>query len=147
MHRLEGSCIVRIKNEDYENNAVQNLSNGDMFKKMDEDPSEETEEKVISFVDKLVEKEHIAETTAGFIKAKTINTKPGAYTEQPKTHKFENVPEMRAGFPARGIVSCKNTPTEALQDYVDFLVNPSMREARFLYKGYQACSPESSSDE
>ena len=35
---------------------------------------------------------------------------------------------MKKGFPARGIVSCRNTPTEALQDYVDFLVNPSMKK-------------------
>ena len=87
MYRLEDkdSCIVRIKNEDYENNAVQNLTNGNMYEKMDDDSSEETEKKVISFVDKLVENGHITENTAGFIKTRTTNTKPGEYTEQPKT--------------------------------------------------------------
>ena len=44
-----------------------------------------------------------------------MNTKPGAYTEQPKTHKFdEKSHEMSEGFTARGIVSCRNTPTETL---------------------------------
>ena len=37
---------------------------------------------------------------------------------------------MSTGYPARGIISYKDTPTEALQDYVDFLTNPSMREQK-----------------
>ena len=81
------------------------------------------------------ERGHIAEKTAKFIKNKTKETKPGAYTEQPKTHKFEeNVHDMKAGFPATGIISCKNTPTEALQDYVDFLVNPAMKKQQSYIK-------------
>ena len=35
---------------------------------------------------------------------------------------------MKSGFPARGIISCKNTPTEALQDYVDYKINASMKD-------------------
>ena len=35
---------------------------------------------------------------------------------------------MTQGFPARGIISCRNTPTESLQDYVDFILNPGMKQ-------------------
>ena len=37
---------------------------------------------------------------------------------------------MSTGYPSRGIISCRDTPTEALQDYVDFLTNPSMRNQK-----------------
>jgi hypothetical protein len=52
-------------------------------------------------VDKIRDKNHISEKTAECIKARTKETKPGAYTEQPKTHKFdENKHDMKKGFPA-----------------------------------------------
>ena len=41
---------------------------------------------------------------------------------------------MSNGYPARGIISCRNTPTEALQDYVDFLVNPAMKDQKSFIK-------------
>ena len=41
---------------------------------------------------------------------------------------------MSTGFPARGIISCRKTPTEALQDYVDFLVNPAMKQHQSYIK-------------
>ena len=41
---------------------------------------------------------------------------------------------MKTGFPARGIISCRNTLTEALQDYVDFLVNPAMKQHKSYIK-------------
>lgn len=34
----------------------------------------------------------------------------------------------------RGIISCKNSPTEALQDYVDFKLNPSMKKMKSYIK-------------
>ena len=46
-----------------------------MYEQMDDDPSEETEKKVVRFVEKLLEKGHIAETTAEFIKNKTKDIK------------------------------------------------------------------------
>ena len=69
---------------------------------------------MINFVDKLRDEEHIKERTAEAVKAKTNDVKPGAYTEQPKTHKFcgESL-NISEGFPARGIISCRNTPTES----------------------------------
>ena len=34
----------------------------------------------------------------------------------------------------RGIISCKNSPTEALPDYVDFKLNPSMKKMKSYIK-------------
>ena len=41
---------------------------------------------------------------------------------------------MKSGFPARGIISCKNTPTEALQDYVDYKINDAMKDQQSYIK-------------
>ena len=44
----------------------------------------------------------------------------------PKTHKFSSESmDLSEGFPSRGIVSGKNTPTEALQDFSEMIVNPA----------------------
>ena len=56
-------------------------------------------------------------------------TRPGAYTEQPKTHKFDEINhDMSKGFKSRGIIATNGTPTEALQDWLDFKINPAMRK-------------------
>ena len=41
---------------------------------------------------------------------------------------------MSKGFPARGIISCNKTPTEALQDFIDFKVNPAMKSLKSYLK-------------
>ena len=131
IYRLEdkGSSIVRMKTEHYEKNAKDNLERGNQYEKLNSDPTKETVEKVVKFLDDLKDNGHIKETTAEVIKSRTKDAAPGAYTEQPKTHKFkEESQDMAAGFPARGIISCRNTPTESLQDYVDFILNPGMRK-------------------
>ena len=131
IYRMEdkGSCIVRIKAEDYEKNAKNNLAKGNQYEKLNSDPTNQTVEKVKEFIDKLKENEHIRETTAEVIKGRTNDCIPGAYTEQPKTHKFkEETHDLSNGFPARGIISCKRTPTESLQDYVDFVLNSGMKK-------------------
>ena len=54
---------------------------------------------------------------------------------QPKTHKFdEKEHEMANGFPARGIISSNNTPTESLQDFIDFKCNPAMKSLNSYIK-------------
>ena len=124
----KGSCIVRMSKIDYENNVERNLNNQTQYEKMQTDQSKETENKVCDYVDNLVNTGHIEENTAEYIKKKTNETKPGAYYEQPKTHKFnEEEHKMSEGFPARGIISCNKTPTEALQDFIDFKTNPAMK--------------------
>ena len=63
IYRLEdkGSCIVRLRKEDYANNANINLHKGMMYEELDKDPSKETEKKVIKFIEKLERKNHIEE--------------------------------------------------------------------------------------
>ena len=68
------------------------------------------------------------ESTGEVIKLRSADPNPGAYYEMPKTHKFdEESKDCSNGFPARGIVSGNNTPTESLQDYCEMLVNPGMQ--------------------
>lgn len=124
----KGSCIVRMNKDDYENNVEKHLDNVIFYEKVDNDPSEEAEAEVEHFVDKVVRNGHMKAETAEFIKSKLVDTSPGPYYEQPKTHKFdEEQQDMSSGFPARGIISCNKTPTESLQDFVDFKCNPAMR--------------------
>ena len=131
----KGSCIVRIKKDDYENNVEEHLGNNFLYDVIDEDPSKETEAIVENYVDKLLEIGHIKAETAQFIKNKLSDTKPGPYYEQPKTHKFDEASHnMSSGFPARGIISCNNSATESLQDFVDFKCNPAMRALKSYIK-------------
>ena len=106
----KGSCIVRMHKKDYESNAKSNLSKGNQYEKLNNDPTKETVEKVVNFVKNLQTNDEIKDTTAEV--AKTEETHPGSYTEQPKTHKFdEDTHDISEGFPALGIISCRNTPT------------------------------------
>ena len=124
----KGSCIVRMNKADYERNVENNLNNQSQYEVILNDTSKDTEEKVCEYVDKIVSIGHMKENTAEYVKSKTKETKPGAYYEQPKTHKFdEDNHKMSEGFPARGIISCNKTPTEALQDFIDFKTNPAMK--------------------
>ena len=124
----KGSCIVRMDRVAYESNVEKHLENETLYEKVDTDPSKATEVKVINFVDKVVDNGRMKIETSEFIKSKLSDTRPGPYYEQPKTHKFnENSHNMASGFPARGIISCNKSPTESLQDFVDFKCNQSMR--------------------
>ena len=124
----KGSCIVRMDKADYEQNVEKNLNNQSQYEQIQNDTSKDTEERVCDYVDRIVINGHMEENTAEYIKSKTNETKPGAYYEQPKTHKFnEESHKMSEGFPARGIISCNKTPTEALQDFIDFKTNPAMK--------------------
>ena len=50
----KGSCIVRMRKEDYEKNVESHLDNPQMYEKLDDDPTDETKEKVVDFVDEAV---------------------------------------------------------------------------------------------
>ena len=129
----KGSCIVRLKRHHYESNVEKHLENRTLYEVVDHDPSKETETKVENFIEKVVMDGHMKVETAEFLKSKLRNTSPGPYYEQPKTHKFdEQTHNMAAGFPARGIICCNKSPTESLQDFVDFKCNPAMK-ALFSY--------------
>ena len=65
------------------------------------------------------------DTTKEFIVGGDVH--PGVYYENPKTHKMKEGADLSEIFPARGINSIKNTPTERLGDYGDFIVNHGMR--------------------
>ena len=95
-----------------------------MYEKVDQDPSEDTEKIVIDHVKRMVNNNWMEETTAECILERTKDTHPGIYHEFPKTHKInEDSHNFSEGFPARGIVSCMKTPTEALQDYSEMIVS------------------------
>ena len=86
----------------YVNNLTANLENRNLYEKMNTDTTEEIKRKVLKFVNKLERNGRMPEKTAAFIKSKIEDTGPGAYTENPKTHKFdEESHDMNKGFKAR----------------------------------------------
>lgn len=87
----KGSCIVRLEKVDYENNVKTNLSKGNQYEQLASDPTKETVDKVVDYVNNLQLNDEIKDTTAEVIVAKTSDTKPGAYTEQPKTQDTTHV--------------------------------------------------------
>ena len=71
----------------------------------------------------------MSDKTAEYLKVKTTDVTPGSYTKQPKTHKFnEETHDLSTEFPTKGIISCRKTPTESLQDYVYFILNAGMKK-------------------
>ena len=69
-------------------NDDEHLANNFHYDVIDEDPSKETEAIVENFVDKILESGRIRLETDKFVKCELLNTKPGPYYKQPKTHKF-----------------------------------------------------------
>ena len=64
--------------------------------------------------------------------------KSGVYYENPKTHKFRGIPSAsftvpEQNFPSRGIKSDMKTATEKPGDWIDFHINPGMKNlSRFV---------------
>ena len=115
VYRLEdkGSCIVRLDKLDYENNAESNLQNAAVYEEVDRD-----KETVVEEIKNDVEEQVQKMVTNGEMRLKTAEyvlgggDKPGVYYENVKTHKMQENQNMFHGFPARGIMSVKNTPIE-----------------------------------
>ena len=117
VYKLEdkGSCLVRMDKLLYERNVKRNLESSTLYEELDDDPTEEINERVEKQVTKMNNLGELKDTTKEFILGGEVH--PGVYYENPKTHKFEEDADLSLGFKARGINSIKSTPTEHLGDY------------------------------
>ena len=66
-----------MEKEHYENNVDKNLNTQTFYAKNNVDPTKDTEEKAVRFVNKVVQLGHMEEATGNFIKSETKDTKPG----------------------------------------------------------------------
>ena len=117
--------MVRIDKEDYEKNVKHNLENSDQYEELAQDTTDDIKQKVEQQVNTMNVLGEMKDTTKEYIVGGEVH--PGVYYENPKTHKMNENADLSERFPARGINSIKNTPTERLGDYGDFIVNPGMK--------------------
>ena len=98
----------------------------DIYEEVQNDDTENVKTKVRNQVTLMQNNGEMIDTTKAFIETGEVH--PGVYYENPKTHKFEENADLAMGFKSRGINSIKNTPTEKLGDYCDFIINPGMQK-------------------
>ena len=82
----------------------------------------------------LVTKE-IREQTAEYIMHMTNEHKLARYYIKWKTHKCQPTMTEFATAAVRGIVSCSGTADEKACDFLDFILNPGMRQLRSYIQG------------
>ena len=97
-----------------------------------EDTSKETKLKNDILIDSMVRKNEIPEKVGDFLKSG--KSELSKFYHLVKTHKIppslENPTEWLEdnGFPIRGIISGRGAPTERLAGYVDFILQPGMKD-------------------
>jgi hypothetical protein len=95
-----------------------------------EDIVKEIEDSISRIVNLMVEREEITQKVADFILMKEKEFKLGRYYANWKCHKFKPPVYSFAEAAVRGIISCVGTASERACDFLDYLLNPGMREAR-----------------
>ena len=96
---------------------------------------EETEAEIARVVDACVVSGDILESTAHFIKHKVKEHSVARFYCNWKTHKYQPTQTEFALAAVRGIVSCSGLPDENLADFLDFVLNPGMKQLRAYLKG------------
>ena len=93
------------------------------------------ESEIAHVVDTCVRSGEILETTGDFIKHRVKEHNVARFYCNWKTHKYQPTQTEFALAAVRGIVSCSGTPDEHLADYLDFILNPGMKQQRSYLKG------------
>ena len=136
-----GSFVVSDKNTykeaalndlEKQNNIAEIHSNSETDK---EDIIKEIETKISEVVDEMVIKGEVLDTTAQYLKDKSKEFKVAKFYINWKCHKYEPTQVEFAHAAVRGIVSCSGTADERACDFLDFILNPGMRNLRSYLKG------------
>ena len=93
------------------------------------------EDEVEKVVNSMLARNELKETTAKYIKHKAKEHKLARFYIKWKCHKYLPTMTEFASAAVRGIVSCSGTADEAACDFLDFVLNPGMRELRSYLKG------------
>jgi hypothetical protein len=105
--------------EVYKNEALRQLNDETVYKKLDTNPLVEINKKVNSFVKDMFRDGHIDESTYKFLLSENDTVRTAPFYLLPKVHK--------PGVPGRPVVSGCSTPTDKLSKFVDYYLQPLMK--------------------
>ena len=114
----KGGGWVILNTQDYINKVLLLLENKKFYKKLDHNPTLSNANEITCFIDYLLQRGRISQSTADFLYP-TLPPRTPAFYGLPKIHK--------EGVPLRPIVSGNDSPTENISSYMDFVLQPMVR--------------------
>ena len=135
----KSGCFVIADMDDYKSAALNSLENLDSVEEVTglntEDVVKEIEAEVGEIVFDMVTAGEVSQQTAELIVNRSKEFKLARYYSNWKCHKYEPSKYECAFASVRGIVACVGTPSERAADFLDFVLNPGMRQLRSYLKG------------
>ena len=114
----KGSATVVMSKEAYIREAERQLENETYYHKLDTDPTSIHATEISSFIQTMAENELISKDTEKYLT-----------TNNPRTARFYHLPKIhKPGNPGRPIISSCGAPTERISEYVDFHLQPLVRQ-------------------
>ena len=110
----KGSGTVVMDRTWYVDECNRQLNDPKFYKKQDGDITNQIQERVTTYVQRMLKDGYIDEKTKQYLIQ--TNVKPGRFYILPKIHK--------TGNPGRPIVSSNAHPTERISQFIDFHINP-----------------------
>ena len=133
-----GSFVVADK-KDYISAATNDLAKQSNIQEVNlvsvENLIQSVETEISHVIDACVESGEILPTTGTFIKHKVKKHSLAKFYCNWKTHKYQPTQTEFALAAVRGIVSCSGTSDENLASFLDFILNPGMKQQRAYLKG------------
>jgi hypothetical protein len=128
----KGPSFTKMNVSQYIEAGEKELENPRFYKGVNENPSEVVKEQCNSLINEMFTRKEISESIAIFLLSggKNLST----FYHLLKTHKIpQNVDNpiewlQDNGFPLRGIISGRGGPTERLASFVDFFLQPGMKQ-------------------
>ena len=128
----KGPSFVKMTKEQYLDSGEKELEKPNFYKQVQDDPSELIKQKSDAIVHDMFVNDEISEPVSKFLLngQKNLST----YYHLLKTHKIpqdvDNPTEWlgNQGYPIRGIISARGGPTERLAGFVDYFLQPGMKQ-------------------
>jgi hypothetical protein len=127
----KGSSFVKMSKQQYLEAGKNELGNKDVYEEIANDESKQIKTKSDIIADSLVQKNEVPLKVGEFLKGGKFEL--SKFYHIVKTHKIPPSVEdpndwiEENGFPLRGIISGCGSPTERLAGYVDYILQPGMK--------------------
>ena len=128
----KGPSFTKMTKMQYIRAGEKELENPNFYINVDDDQSDSVKKKSDELVQKMFKNEEIPEKVAEYLVSGKKNL--STFYHLLKTHKIPQDVENPSdwldsnGFPLRGIISGRGSPTERLSGFVDFFLQPGMKQ-------------------
>ena len=116
----KGAAVVILNSSDYKTEALRQLSNTIYYKKIDQDLTKDFTREINSIVKRMFANGEIRSKTRDYL-----------LNDSPRTSRFYMLPKIHKNKippPDRPIVSGNGCPTEKISEFVDFFLNPLVKQ-------------------